>query len=162
MPGLRNLRRAVLRLPRANRGAALVEAALVIPVMVILMAGLFEFGRAFYVYQSVEKSVRVSARYLARVPLHQLEAAVPGDPIFLRAEQIAWEEFLFAGVAASGFTFTGPVLSYKIAEDEDEDDRLDSIRVSVSAAIDLPLLSIIGVGTNLTLGATHEQPFIGQ
>ena len=46
----------------------LVEAALVIPILVMLMVGMFEITRAIVRFQMVDKAVGSAARYLARVP----------------------------------------------------------------------------------------------
>jgi hypothetical protein len=46
-------------------GAALVEFALVLPVLLILTFITTEFGRALYQYNTLAKSVRNAARYLS-------------------------------------------------------------------------------------------------
>ena len=48
-----------------ERGQELVELALVLPLLVVLLAGTVEFGRAFYTYNILTKSVRNAARYLS-------------------------------------------------------------------------------------------------
>ena len=55
-------------LARCTSGSAVLEAALVVPVAIILMAGGVEFGRIFSAYGTANKSMRDAARYLARVP----------------------------------------------------------------------------------------------
>lgn len=49
-------------------GAAILEFALVLPILVALVFGCFEIGRALLVQQAMEQAVRAGARYLARVP----------------------------------------------------------------------------------------------
>ena len=49
-------------------GVAVIEAAIAFPFLVILMAGLFEFGLIFYNFQLVQTGVRDAGRYLSRVP----------------------------------------------------------------------------------------------
>jgi hypothetical protein len=55
-----------MRLRRSNdsreRGQALVEFALVIPVVLLLIIGLFDLGRAVYAYNSVSNAARTGAR----------------------------------------------------------------------------------------------------
>ena len=53
------------RLWRESAGAALVEFTLVLPLLVTLGLGMFEFGRALYQYQQVVNGVRDATRYLA-------------------------------------------------------------------------------------------------
>jgi Flp pilus assembly protein TadG len=57
------------KLIRDDRGAALVEAAVTFPVLIILGAGVFEFSNAFYAHQEITTGVRDAARYLARAEL---------------------------------------------------------------------------------------------
>ncbi|MGN6308095.1 MAG: TadE/TadG family type IV pilus assembly protein [Xanthobacteraceae bacterium] len=54
------------RLWRNDEGTALVEATLVVPVILTLAAGVYEFSWYFYKQQLVETGVRDAARYLAR------------------------------------------------------------------------------------------------
>src|SRR5215470_17006838 len=58
----------LLRLARCSSGTAALEAALVMPVAILLMAGGVEFGRVYSVASTADKSMRDAARYLARMP----------------------------------------------------------------------------------------------
>lgn len=53
------------RFRRDEQGVQLVELAIVIPIMLLLFAGIAEFGRYFYEYSTLAKSARLGARYLA-------------------------------------------------------------------------------------------------
>lgn len=46
-------------------GAALVEFALVLPMLLVMICITTEFGRAYYQYDTIAKSVREAARYLS-------------------------------------------------------------------------------------------------
>jgi hypothetical protein len=50
---------------RKHSGVALVEFALVLPVLLVLTFTVTEFGRAMYQYNILTKSVRDAARYLS-------------------------------------------------------------------------------------------------
>ena len=50
------------RMVRGEQGQALVEVALVLPVLLILMLGILEFGRAWYTKQVVTDAAREGAR----------------------------------------------------------------------------------------------------
>jgi Flp pilus assembly protein TadG len=52
-------------LPKRTRGVATVEFALVLIPLVMLVAGVAEFGRAIYQYEALTKSTRNAARYLS-------------------------------------------------------------------------------------------------
>jgi Flp pilus assembly protein TadG len=60
------LARIVRALWRNDDGTALVEATLIVPVLLTLVAGVYEFSWYFYKQQLVETGVRDAARYLAR------------------------------------------------------------------------------------------------
>ena len=51
---------------RKNRGLAAVELALLVPIFLVLMMGVGEFGHALYQHNTLTKSVRDAAQYLAR------------------------------------------------------------------------------------------------
>lgn len=54
---------------KARRGAAIVEFALILPLMLLLLAGIFEFGRAFWYYDALVKATRDAAREMSVAPL---------------------------------------------------------------------------------------------
>ena len=58
------------RLKNDARGQAMVEFALVLPLLLILLIGVFEFGRAWNVYHAVTDAARLGAR-----------SAVVADPV---------------------------------------------------------------------------------
>lgn len=55
-----------------DKGAVAVEFALVLPVFLMLVLGIFEFGRAFNIQVSLSEAARESARYAA------IHASQPG------------------------------------------------------------------------------------
>src|SRR5918992_785745 len=57
------------RLRRDERGVQLVEAAIVLPIFLVLFAATAEFGRYFYEYTTLAKATRSGARYLSTAPV---------------------------------------------------------------------------------------------
>ncbi len=53
----------VKRLCRSESGAAMVEFAFVLPVLLSLILGVMEIGRALYAYQTLDHAVREGARF---------------------------------------------------------------------------------------------------
>lgn len=53
------------RLHRSQRGAALVEFAVILPVLIILLFGVWEMGRIFDAWLVVTNAAREGARYAA-------------------------------------------------------------------------------------------------
>lgn len=48
---------------RDERGSALVEIALVMPILLLLLCGIVEFGRVFHSYIVVQQAARDAVRY---------------------------------------------------------------------------------------------------
>ncbi len=62
------IKRIARRFWRSERGTQFVELAIVLPVMVVLFAGVAEFGRFFYTYTTLAKATRAGARYISNQP----------------------------------------------------------------------------------------------
>lgn len=67
---IRNTRRSrrfnwLSRFRSDERGVQLIETAIVVPILLLLFAGVAEFGRYFYEYSTLAKASRLGARYLA-------------------------------------------------------------------------------------------------
>ena len=53
---------------RTDAGGALVELALVLPVLILVFVGTVDFGRVFYASQSLNNAARAGAQYGAASP----------------------------------------------------------------------------------------------
>ena len=56
----------VRRFVKREQGTHLVELAIALPVMLVLMGGLAEFGRFFYTYTTLTNAVRAGARHACK------------------------------------------------------------------------------------------------
>jgi Flp pilus assembly protein TadG len=90
-------------------GTAALEAAIVLPVGISVVAGGIEFGHALSTYQTVVKSVRSATRYLARVPPAYICSGSWG---FSRAQNLAVYGSLSGGTTplVTGWTVTSVTL----------------------------------------------------
>ena len=61
--------RQLLRRGRGEEGAAAVEFAIVIPLLLLLLAGFFDFGWLFYWQHTVTNASRAGARYAVQAKL---------------------------------------------------------------------------------------------
>lgn len=74
------------RLRRHQRGQALVEFAIVIPVLLVFMLAIVDFGRGIYIYSVISDAAREGARYAivhgSLAPADGEQASGPGtsDP----------------------------------------------------------------------------------
>jgi Flp pilus assembly protein TadG len=53
---------------KKERGLAAVEFAILLPLLLAILFGITEFGRAIYTYNTLAKSARAAARYLSTQP----------------------------------------------------------------------------------------------
>lgn len=60
--------------PRHSAGVAAVEFAIVLVVLMLIVAGIVEFGRALWYYDALAKGTRDAARYLSTIPASSLSA----------------------------------------------------------------------------------------
>ena len=66
-------------LPSVERGAAIVEFAIVLSLMLLITAGIFEFGRAFQYYDALAKATRDGARYMSAAPKATISSVAVSD-----------------------------------------------------------------------------------
>ncbi len=55
---------------KSERGANLLEMAIVTPVLLLLLAGVVDLGRAFYSYVVIANAAREGARIASRLPCY--------------------------------------------------------------------------------------------
>ena len=53
----------------STRGTALAEAAIVLPILVLMLGAAAEFGRFMYYYNTLDKATLVGARYISTLAL---------------------------------------------------------------------------------------------
>lgn len=71
---------ALARPALRQRGVAAVEFAAVVFVLLLIGAGLVEFGRALWYYDALAKGTRDAARYLSTVPAASLASESASGP----------------------------------------------------------------------------------
>jgi Flp pilus assembly protein TadG len=62
MPGQKSLRETVVKRKQKERGAVAVEMAIVLPLLLLILIGTMEFGRVFFVQNSLTQAAREGAR----------------------------------------------------------------------------------------------------
>jgi hypothetical protein len=70
------------RFQRDESGLQLVEATIVIPIFLILFAATAEFGRYFYEYTTLAKSLQAGSRYLSTIPVGSGDTAAKNLIVF--------------------------------------------------------------------------------
>lgn len=91
-----------------ERGAALVETAIALPMFLMLATGFFEFGRLVHHHQQLENAARDAARFLSRVSVIdqdiQDSCADSAGTVVHQARNVA----MYGNIQATGT----PLLSY--------------------------------------------------
>jgi TadE-like protein len=151
---IRNLRRSrrlnfLNRFRRDERGVQLVEVAIVIPILVLLFAGVAEFGRYFYEYTTLAKGARVGARFLAsksvmsgtdwKGPAKNLviygNTAGTGDPILPGTSDKNVDIKYVGGPAGLPDTVTVTIINYKHEPLFDLGKLLNNTKLSLNVAV---------------------------
>lgn len=83
------------RLGGTERGSAIVEMALVMPVLVLMIAGLVDFGRNIYSAASLENAARTGVQYAQLYPGDGpgLLATVQGAGGVANDATVTWEAY---------------------------------------------------------------------
>ncbi len=138
------------RLHADESGAAIIEFALVLPILLLLVAGCFEIARALLVHHAMTEGVRGGARYLARVP----------DPVCLPACSVGAARAVAMTRAVIGEN-TGLVPASVRAEPS-ASPPAGTVVMQAEVALASDLLVLIGLGRVLTLRASHGEARIAE
>jgi hypothetical protein len=71
---------------RRSRGQSLVEFALILPIFLLILFGLFDLGRAVYAWSTINNAAREAARELI---VDQTFVVVGGQPVYTHARDKA-------------------------------------------------------------------------
>jgi Flp pilus assembly protein TadG len=154
------------KLARSTSGTAFIEATIVLPLAISLMAGGVEFGRILSDYGTVGKSVRAAARYLSRLPADPSDASAVTNVVCSNwALQNARNLAVYGKLSPS--QSDQPLITGWIPNTVDVTQCTsgfdDPPVVTVAAAVPytVSMLSAIGLPNTYTLSSQHEQRFIG-
>ena len=157
---------------RDARGAAILEMAVILPVLLTIGLGVFEFGNLIYRYHLITVGVRDGARYIAGLP----QADDSGNSL------VAGNETAAKNIAIYGTTGTStPRVSWwndpttmiainytNVPNDNGSGVKLyrggaNIVLVTMSTNVEyqpLGFLGFLGLGT-ITLHAQHEERLFG-
>ena len=131
----------------------MLEATIVMPVAISLMAGGIEFGNLLSSYGTAAKSVRNAARYLARVP---------EGTVCTSGQTVATNLALYGNASGTGTALLPPLTTTITFPDP-----CPSTSVTVQAVILYTPLMFTGIPfTSIQFGGwpvtvTHTEPYIG-
>jgi len=147
MKHLSKIAKLAFRLDRGNQAQALVEFALVLPLLLLLIIGIIDFGRALFVYSEVSNAAREAVRYGAVNSADCNEIANRAHSLFSLAPSgsINISIFIETPNTSGGFTTKGLCGTVKIV-------RGDRIKVDVGTFVSPFTLQLIAplFGGNFT------------
>lgn len=140
--------RNVLRALRCDRGAAMVEFTLVLPILIFLTAGIVQFGYVFFVKNTMQNLAREAARGIAVGELtgSGSNVACPGGAAD------SGEKLVCDGVAAFSGTFTVNAVDPPDAGD----DVIVTVTLPMQDAAVMDVLDVMSSGT-ITTDATMRK-----
>lgn len=163
------MRKAMMlgRVRTEERGAALIELSIVVPIITVLGLGVMEFANYFFNYQLVQNGVRDAARYAASLPYDstnttQNDAAIKNLAITGvttgGTQKVPWWSTSDVNVTWGTVTnaaLGGGLQSYRYAGD------VPVVTISTSVAYpSLGFLGFLGLG-GITLQASHKERVFG-
>jgi Flp pilus assembly protein TadG len=95
MPALSRIRRWKAALPADASGSQLLEFAVALPLLVVFVVGIFDFGGAFNLKQMLSNTAREGARFASTLPTNDLDAI--GTPPSVTAIRDLVDSHLLAG-----------------------------------------------------------------
>jgi Flp pilus assembly protein TadG len=134
-----------MRLPTTERGQTLVEFGLVLPIIVLMMIGLFDLGRIVFINNSLSDGARHGARHAATDPedvgyCGKIDEAVRSA---IRGQELTTYTVIYTTVDTTGIETGDYVLCQDGADGADKGSLPitaqpgDRVRVNLEAAVDL-------------------------
>jgi hypothetical protein len=132
---------------RRSRGQSLVEFALILPIFLMLLFGLFDLGRAVYAWSTINNAAREAGRQLI---VDQTFVMSGGQPVYTHARDYALKHSVALNVQP-----------YQVAIDFRDPDTLetpDTCEIPDPTAIRLGCVAIVDIQYTFT----PATPVIGQ
>jgi Flp pilus assembly protein TadG len=109
MPRLQTLGRGVVSLLKEAQGAALLEFAITLPLLVVFVVGIFDFSGAFNQKQKIEQAAQEGAIIAGAQPMSDI-ASANGNPDSLQpVVTTVFNSLAASGVLPKGTTCAPPV-----------------------------------------------------
>jgi Flp pilus assembly protein TadG len=150
---------------RDDEGSALIEGAIILPVLFILVFGVFEFSWLICQQHLISTGIRDAARYIAR-------SANPNDATIKKdAKYLATTGAIDGNtLRVRGWTADDVEISYTFVNNSTNDNGLTSFRggaviesVTVSTTFTVPSLGFFGILSLSppTFNVSHQERVIG-
>lgn len=152
---------SLIRLTRDGRGNAVVEFALVLPLLLLLFAGISEIGRAYYQANAVEKGLRAGALFAGRndFPLTAQVRTMVANLVKTGTLDGSGPYLVSGWADVNADLNIDDTLTFPV----DATTTIPVVRVTATVPFDplIPgMLTLVGLG-DVTIQLSHEQAYVG-
>ena len=152
---------SLIRLTRDGRGNAVVEFALVLPLLLLLLAGMTEIGRAYYQANAVEKGLRAGALFAGRnsFPLTAQVRTMVANLVKTGTLDGSGPYLVSGWADVNADLNIDDTLTFPV----DATTTIPVVRVTATVPFDplIPgMLTLVGLG-DVTIQLSHEQAYVG-
>ena len=152
---------SLIRLTRDGRGNAVVEFALVLPLLLLLLAGMTEIGRAYYQANAVEKGLRAGALFAGRnsFPLTTQVRTMVANLVKTGTLDGSGPYLVSGWADVNADLNIDDTLTFPV----DATTTIPVVRVTATVPFDplIPgMLTLVGLG-DVTIQLSHEQAYVG-
>ncbi len=152
---------SLIRLTRDARGNAVVEFALVLPLLLLLLIGITEIGRAYYQANAVEKGLRAGALFAGRnsFPLTAQVRTMVANLVKTGTLDGSGGHLVSGWADVDADLTIDDTLTFPI----DATTTIPVVRLTASVPLDplMPgMLALVGLG-DVTIELSHEQAYVG-
>lgn len=145
---------------RDRSGTSFLEAAIILPVVLLIIGGIYDFGRAAATMSAAQKSLRGAVRYLSLLP----SGLVCSTWGVTNAKNLALYGSTTAGTAGSELIkgWTASDISLDLPTSCSNNAAVTTIRMSASVPYNSLMWGILGLPGSITMNVEHEERWIGQ
>lgn len=151
-----NMRGPLVFTPPGESGAAFIEAAVALPVLLIIVSGAFDFGRAFSTLADAQRGLRTATRFLTALPAESVcgWGLVQARNLAVYGNTAGHEPKVIAGWKTSDITMQAPV-NCNVAD-------IGLIRLSAKVSYEALMWKTVGLPESITFTIEHEERWQGE
>jgi len=142
---------------RSGSGATFVEAAVVLPLVIIVAAGAFDLARAFATISTAQRGLRDATRFLSTLP----QQAVCGWGLAQARNLAIYGNTTGTGTAAiAGWRPENIILAEP--EECEPDETIHTIRLTTRVSYSALIWQAVGLPSSMSFNLEHEERWLGQ
>ena len=145
---------------RDRSGTSFLEAAIIMPMVLLIIGGIYDFGQAAATLSAAQKSLRGAVRYLTLLP----SGLVCSNWGVTNAKNLALYGTTTAGAAGSELIkgWKASDISLDLPTTCSNNAAVSTIRMSASVPYTPLMWGVVGLPGTFTMNVEHEEIWIGQ